>query len=84
MSIATSEILETFAAVLVVAEGFYTRTQLSEESPGRPSILPIFAGVTGLIAVSLLCFLVDRTATSLSLHGIPLRGIPLTGTRAPQ
>ena len=39
------------AAVTVVAEGIYTRTQMKPTAPGRPSILPIVASTLGLVAV---------------------------------
>jgi hypothetical protein len=45
------------AAVLLVGEGIYTRTQLASDAPGRPQILPILAGTLGLIAVSYCCYL---------------------------
>lgn len=43
--------LHYVAAVTVVAEGIYTRTQMSETAPGRPSILPVVASTLGLVAV---------------------------------
>lgn len=58
------------AAILVVAEGIYTRTQMEEDSPGRPSILPIFAGVTGLIAVP--SFSYNLGFSLVAYHGLPM------------
>jgi hypothetical protein len=42
---------------VVVAEGLFTRTQLSDSAKGRPSLLVVFGSTAGLGLVSILLWM---------------------------
>eukprot|EP01023_Acetabularia_acetabulum_P023210 TRINITY_DN2275_c0_g1_i1.p2 TRINITY_DN2275_c0_g1~~TRINITY_DN2275_c0_g1_i1.p2 ORF type:complete len:169 (-),score=17.71 TRINITY_DN2275_c0_g1_i1:357-863(-) len=84
-TIAVSQQAAAYAAV-IAAEGFFTRSQMKEDNPGRPSIIPIAASAVAII-ISLALLQNDSTQSvgcilglviSVAMLGLYVRRISVT------